>query len=309
VLYTLGVQFRLFWLCVIGRLIYAIADNSYPTSLSMASRWFKDRQLALAIGILNATVRLGSSLGFLLLPILVYFNVVFAFWAGCLIYLICFTFSVFLNGLDWYGEPRLKNGVNNDKSEIQKEEENASAVSLQDIKNLPVIFWFIGCFNACYYMSFAMIFATGVDALNRTGKYYDAATASQLLSIPLFVSIVAYPITGIIIDKFNFNIPGAFVGICLWILALFSFLGHIYGIFIPIELTMVFLGIGYTVYANGIYSYYPLIADGKILTTAVAISGVLCSILQAIMFPVLGAIQSLPTILNTLMQDVIPVIL
>jgi len=158
-------------------------------------------------------------------------------------------------------------------------------------------------------MSYGLIFATGVDALNRTGKYYDAATASQLLSIPTFVCIVAYPITGIIVDKFNFNLPGAVVGICLWILGLFSFLGHMYGIFIPIELTMVFLGTGYTVYANCIYSYFPLIADGKILTTAVAIIGALCSVLQAIMFPVLGAIQALPTINKTLMQDVIPVIL
>jgi len=121
------------------------------------------------------------------------------------------------------------------------------------------------------------------------------------------VSLGLYPIIGIIIDKFQSHLKGALVGICIWILGILGFMAYIYDFHIPIQLSLVILGVGYTIYANCIYSYFPLIVPPKILTTSYAIISTAVFGSNAAMLQILIRIRELPEVIGSFREESIPV--
>jgi len=190
---------------------------------------------------------------------------------------------------------------------LEQAPSTSSEVTLKDILKIAPLFWIILVSNACYYISYVFIFSVGVSTLQKTGKRLDPETASQYFSIPTFVSLGLYPIVGFIIDKVQSHLVGALVGTCLWILGILGFLGYIYDVDIPIQLTLVVLGAGYTVYANSIYSYFPLIVENKILTTSYALISTAVFSSSAALLQILIKIRELPEVIGSFKEESIPV--
>ncbi|KNC56071.1 major facilitator superfamily transporter domain-containing protein 1 [Thecamonas trahens ATCC 50062] len=308
-IFCVGIMAKTYWVCVMGRFVFGLGGESLTVAQNTITViWFQGPQLALAFASVVAFARIGSSVNFAVTPTLADSSVPLAVWFGCGMCLLSFAFASSLAGLDWFGRerilrrdaaaakaatagteaPRAEAGeggriqagepspatalLSGSKVVEEESEDDGETISWAHIKAIPLPAWFIFIICAFFYVGVLTFYTVGSKIMQETGHKYSSTTATLFLSIPNFVSIVASPTFGRLVDK---------VGRALFwiILASIMMIGvHIMFLLNALEVVeispiplMIWLGVSYSMGAASLWPILSLVVPDFMQGTAYGI--------------------------------------
>eukprot|EP01123_Difflugia_compressa_P006097 TRINITY_DN18246_c0_g1_i1.p1 TRINITY_DN18246_c0_g1~~TRINITY_DN18246_c0_g1_i1.p1 ORF type:complete len:340 (-),score=41.48 TRINITY_DN18246_c0_g1_i1:79-1098(-) len=293
-------QFRLYWLCFIGRLVFGLGGESLTVGQNYyTTRWFDGKILSLAFGIVLAFSRIGSSINFAVTPTLASIGVPFSVWFGTMMCLVSLTACIYLTFMDWYGDAR-----------IQKSSGPKEVISVKHVAQFPVQAWIIFLICVFFYISVFTFYTVASDIMQHTGEKYTDEKATFFLFIPNFVAIPASPTFGMLNDRKGRSLIALTVACAMQIVAHFIFLGMTVGsINISPYFIMVWIGVGYSLFAANIWPLLSFVIREALTGTGY---GMMTSIQNAglAIFPLLiGAIQGADSIKDSNLKYIIPIII
>ncbi|KND02095.1 uncharacterized protein SPPG_02595 [Spizellomyces punctatus DAOM BR117] len=185
-LVALGVQVKWVWVVWVGRLLFGVGAESLSVAQTrITTKWFRGKDLALALGMNLSVARLGTVFNDLLTPHLAYtISTPFAVWFGLVTCLFSLTCGILLIRLDRIHDSKA--------SPVARTER----LSLQIVKSYPLTFWML-CLILCLLYATVIPFNT-IHAEFLQNKWYkdDPEKAAQLTSIPDTLSAILVPFIG-----------------------------------------------------------------------------------------------------------------
>jgi nitrate/nitrite transporter NarK len=248
---------------VIGRFIFGLGGESLTVAQnSFTARWFEGKQLAFAFGLVVAFSRIGTSVNFLVTPYFTAMGVPFSVWFGTEMCLLSFLAVGFVGLLDWYGEAAVQR-----RKERLGEMGAEPEVSLSQVRFFPLQSWLI-FFNCLFFYISVLTFYTVASIILQEIAGYDAVTATNFIAIPNFVAIFASPTFGYILDRTGRSLIWMGVAGCMQVLGHLSVLAIALKWFtIPPVAIMLWIGVGYSMYASAIWPTLPFVIKGEMLGT------------------------------------------
>jgi MFS family permease len=306
-LFSLGVSSKLYNICVLGRFIMGLGGESLGVSQNqLCVRWFRGPSLAVIFGLVLATARVGSSINFVLTPRLAKAGANIATWTAFGICVFSFVMCLLLVILDSIYSKYVE--IKKTEEEIKKEEEE-SAFSIKDIASFPLAAWILFAICAIFYVGVIVFYQVASMIIQQTSYHFSPETATLMLAIPNFLSIICSPIFGRIIDRFGFTVYGLVLASTGMVLVQLGFLSNAYDIVrLHPALLMFTLGVFYSIAAT-MWTLVPAIVDKKVVSTAY---GLMTSIqnISLTVFPMLiSTLQGLDGIEGTLNKYVVPILI
>ncbi|KNC73916.1 hypothetical protein SARC_13525, partial [Sphaeroforma arctica JP610] len=257
-LFAIGVQSKVFWVCLLGRFVFGLGGESLTVSQNAFTvRWFDGPYLSLCFAVVLCFSRLGSSVNFIVTPMLANAGVPISIWMGTAMCVLSMVACLLLTGLDYWGQDRLK-------AETVEEK-----VSLKHILRLPLATWLN--FGICFffYIGILTFYAVASDIMQQTGAKYDPQTASLFLAVPNFTSVFAFPIVGYLVDKYGRALYWCGSASVMLLIAHVVFLGNANDWFqVHPIFPMVWLGIAYAMGACAVWPMVSYILPNHVLGTA-----------------------------------------
>ena len=213
-LFSLGVQLRLYGLALAGRFVFGLGGESLTVVQNcFVVRWFDGAHLALAFSLVLAFARVGTSVNFIISPLLALRGVPVSIWMGACMTLVSFAFCCAAAWIDFYTDSRIARerratlrGLPAEQrrwvaAQDRAHEPKQDAVSIRDIRRFPVEAWLLFVITVFFYIGVLTFYTVAQDILTQSGRKYSAEEADLYISIPSFVSILATPAAGIAIDR------------------------------------------------------------------------------------------------------------
>lgn len=289
IIFATGVQIQSFVICIVGRVIYALGSESLVVSQNtMIVRWFNPVRLSFIFGIVASFSRIGSSINFIVTPLLTdKYNTTTAVWLAvstCIISLIaCCIASVMdcimsskidiqrNNTIDTLPD-NIKHAVlQHDQHNADERVNNDTISSLTDIQYFPYVSWLLFIICGLSYIPVLTFNEIASELIQHiTQQQFNADSASALVSIPNIIAIFAVPLFGYIVDIYGYALYGIIVGNSMLIttqLSLFLIYHNILST-VLIPYTMIIQGIGYSIIASTIWPMLSYIVDNSQLATA-----------------------------------------
>jgi nitrate/nitrite transporter NarK len=249
-LFAFGVSIRSYPVAVTGRAIFGLGGENLNVSCCyFLMKWFKNKNLALAMGITFSITRTASVLNENLLPVIVVYSksLTLALWVGFSVCLASVLAGIILGYFD------------KKKSGLEKNEKIAVKFSWFEVKQLSLCFWMV-CLNLAF--SYASIFCfTNIGSSYLQHRFgFDLIEAGRIISITFIFATVLCPFIGVVVDRFGY-LPHCVILANLIITTVhvgFLFVQNSHQPAICIVL-IAFLGLGYSIYATCIWSMIPLL--------------------------------------------------
>jgi len=261
--------------------------------------WFDGKILAFVFGLVLAMARVGSSINFALTPLFAQIGVPFSAWTGtimCLFSMVCCTYLTFF---DWYGQ-----------SLAPKKEPSKEVVSLALIRFFPLESWLIFLICVFFYISVLTFYTVASSILQHTGKMYSPDEATFFLFIPNLVAIPAAPFFGFLIDKKGRSMYFLIVSCVMQVGAHVVFLLlSLDRIVLQPAIIMVWIGIGYSIFAAAIWPLLPFVIKENMLGTGFGLMTAIQNAGLAIGPQIIGGIQTAPSIQGTRLEYVLPIVI
>lgn len=226
-LFAYGVQQRLFWLALTGRLVFGLGGESLAVSQArIVTEWFAGKELALAIGLNLSIARVGLICNNNASPrIAIKWGVPGALWVGlgsCLLSLLS-TFIVVLVDRSAYGKPPVEDDCEEDDAEdksndaiIDPEKGNAENIASDpnysrakpnlkrnrcSSRTIHPVFWLLVAM--CFLFYSAMIPYNNIASDYLQARYYpgDPLSANLAMSLPDMLAMFLVPLMGIWVDR------------------------------------------------------------------------------------------------------------
>jgi MFS family permease len=213
---------------------------------------------------------------------------------------------VMLSFLDKAGEHR---AVNKDQP---KEDESFLQIllSLLQVFKFPVATWFIYFICVFFYIGVLTFYTVASDIMQKTGSKYSENIATLFISIPNFVSIIASPTFGFMIDRMGKALYWMLWACFMLVVAHLGFLGNANEWFeIHPIVIMVWLGVGYSMFAASIWPLLPFIIQPKHLGTAYGAMTAIQNAGLAVFPQIIGALQGAGGIKGTSWEYTIPIMI
>jgi len=292
-LVTLGAAYNTFAVMVLGRVVFGLGGESLGVaSCAMMTKWFKDKELSLSMGVILCIARIGSSINSFLSPKL-------ALWTGELyapllvgtvVCLISWLTGLLLNHID--------RKIDIQEGEQGGAQEASEKVSFRDLKSFKRIYYLL-LFNGFFiYCGFYGLNANLNDILvERFG--FDSSSAGNLIPIMYLIAAVFLPIFGISSDNKGRRVVYIFWASVLFLVTHFviaflpggTLLSPTYSIIGP----LIAVGAFYSVYAAIYWPCIPLTVPEKLTGTAFGIVVALQNLGLAMMPLLLGVIHDQTT--------------
>jgi MFS family permease len=270
-LFAIGIHVKWYSLMLFGRLLFGVGGESLAVVQSqITSRWFRNKELAFALGWNICVGRLGSVLNDFVSPQLgSQWGVVGATWFGmasCLFSLFC---GILLS--------RFQEAPTSHAQEVLKTSERYSSIGL----------WLVNAIILSIYAT--MIPFNTIHAAFLEYKYYpgDSVRSAQIMSIPDTMSALLVPFVGYFVDTFGHR--------CKTIIASALLLMVVHVTFFwtpaasgqsPIPF-LILLGMGYSLMTT-VWSCIPLVVSSESTATAFGIATSVCNLSLAL-FPIVVA--------------------
>jgi len=299
-MFCLGIQFKLYYLALVGRFVFGLGGESLTVAQNTyTARWFDGKQLALAFGLVLSFSRIGSSVNFAVTPFLTRVGVPVAIWFGGATCVFSFGACAILASLDWYGRKKV--------IKVQADEE---VVSWRHILRFPVSSWIIYGICVFFYIGVLTFYTVASDIMQHTGRRFSEDTATLFISIPNFVSIIAAPTFGFVIDKFGRSVWWIILSSAMLVVAHLMFLGNANEWFFihPIPI-MLWLGFGYSMLASSLWPLLPYIIPQNMLGTAYGAMTAVQNAGLAVFPQIIGALQDADGIQGTRLQYTLPILI
>jgi len=261
-IFAIGITFKIYWLALVGRFVFGLGGESLTVAQNtFTARWFEGKQLAFAFGTVVSFSRIGTSVNFLVTPYFTELGVPFSIWFGTEMCLMSFCACGFVALLDWYGEEAVRR--RKERSGMASDPE----VSLGQIVYFPLQSWII-FFNCLFFYITVLTFYTIASPYMQYVCGYKPMDASNLLAIPNFVAIFASPFFGYVLDRTGRSIIWMGTAAIMLILAHLALLAKTFDWFsIPPIAIMLWVGIGYSMYAASIWPTLPFVIKEEMLGT------------------------------------------
>jgi len=306
-IFAVGIQVEQYYMCLVGRFIFGLGGESLTVAQNnYTARWFDGPQLALAFGLVLSFARIGSSVNFAVTPFLAKVSVPFAVWFGAGTCVISFSACVILAFLDKVG----------DKRAVNKEQPKDDITFLQTLLSIfqvfrfPLTIWFIYFICVFFYVGVLTFYTVASDIMQKTGYKFSPDIATLFISIPNFVSIVASPTFGFLIDKMGKALYWMLWACFMLIVAHVCFLGNANEWFeIHPIVIMIWLGFGYAMFAASIWPLLPFIVPAKHLGTAYGAMTAIQNVGLAVLPQIIGALQGASGIKGTTWEYTIPIMI
>jgi len=261
IMFSFGVQFKQYWLCLFGRFTFGLGGESLTVAQNTyTARWFEGRSLALCFGIVVAFSRIGSSVNFAVTPQLANIGVPFAVWFGTIMCCVSFVACLIGATLDWYGEKRVR--------QISSDEK----ISIRHIFAFSIPVWVIFLLCVFFYMAILSFYTVASDIYQNSGFEYSPTKASLFIFIPNFISIFASPTFGFLIDRVGRSAFWCLIASCMLVVA------HLAVLFDAILLDplnqispvpiMIWIGFAYALGASSLWPMVAFVVEPSKLGTA-----------------------------------------
>uniref|UniRef100_A0A0A9YJY8 Lysosomal dipeptide transporter MFSD1 n=1 Tax=Lygus hesperus TaxID=30085 RepID=A0A0A9YJY8_LYGHE len=259
-----------FFVMVLGRLIFGIGGESLAVAQNYyAVLWFKGKALNMVFGLQLSIARVGSAVNFIVMGHL--YDYVHKYYKGrealgvtllvasafCLLSFLC---GAILAYLDAKGRPT-------PEKEADSSGEGKKVVRLSDALFFPAPFWMVSIICIAYYIAIFPFIGLGKVFFMRKFDY-TSSQADIVNSMVYFVSAVASPILGYLVDRTGWNVFWVFVATLGTIgahsLLAFSYLSPYYAI--------VLLGLAYSMCASALWPMISLVVPEYQLGSAFGVA-------------------------------------
>ena len=258
----------------IGCMLFGLGSEIAGVAVTRSiAKWFKGKNVALAMGLQLAIARIGTGLAMLLSPVLVLKNHVEgtmytlsetnrpAIVGLSLLFIGAILWAVFVAMDARYDR---QEGIVTQRGEVKEEDKFKFSDIIKVLGNPRFIMIALLCvFFYCCVISFKK-FGTSI-IIPRFGL--DASTASVMISMIAFAPVLFTPLFGALVDKVGkattWMITGAVLVFCAHLIIGFAPSAQFYG-----YLSIVFLGIGYSLVPSAMWPTVPKIIPEKNLGTA-----------------------------------------
>ncbi|KOC71151.1 Major facilitator superfamily domain-containing protein 1 [Habropoda laboriosa] len=267
IIFATGAMVNTFWVMMLGRFIFGIGSESLAVAQNnYAVLWFKGKEVNMVFGLQLSFARVGSTVNFLVMEPL--YNYVSQYYKGpkcigivlfiatltCVGSMIC---ACILGIMDKRAERLLRRG----------EGQEPKVVNLTDVKYFKPIFWLITIIAVAYYIAIYPFIALGKVFFER--KYaMDPSSANTVNSLLYFISTVACPILGCIVDRSGKHVFWVFISIVATTVAhgLFAFT------YVNPYVCMILMGLSYSMLASSLWPLISLVIPEYQLGTAFGIA-------------------------------------
>ena len=258
----------------IGCMLFGLGSEIAGVAVTRSiAKWFKGKNVALAMGLQLAIARIGTGLAMLLSPVLVLKNhvegTVFtlsetnkpAIVGLSLLFIGMILWAIFVAMDAKYDR---QEGIVSQRGEVKEEDKFKFSDIFKVLGNPRFIMIALLCvFFYCCVISFKK-FGTSI-IIPRFGL--DASTASVMISMIAFAPVIFTPLFGALVDKVGkattWMILGAILVFCAHLIIGFAPGVHFYG-----YAAIVLLGIGYSLVPSAMWPTVPKIIPEKNLGTA-----------------------------------------
>ncbi|MCR5710261.1 MAG: MFS transporter [Bacteroidales bacterium] len=258
----------------VGCMLFGLGSEIAGVAVTRSiAKWFKGKNVALAMGLQLAIARIGTGLAMLLSPVLVLKNHVDgevfmlsetnkpAIVGLSLLFIGAILWAIFVAMDAKYDR---QEGILTQRGEVKEEDKFKFSDILKVLGNPRFIMIALLCvFFYCCVISFKK-FGTSI-IIPRFGL--DASTASVMISMIAFAPVFFTPLFGALVDKVGkattWMIIGAILVFCAHLIIGFAPGVHFYG-----YLAIVLLGIGYSLVPSAMWPTVPKIIPEKNLGTA-----------------------------------------
>ncbi|KYQ99836.1 major facilitator superfamily domain-containing protein 1 [Tieghemostelium lacteum] len=202
VLFALSANLRLFWLAVLGRVVYGLgAETLYIVSFAYVSIWFFGRRdYALAFATANTIGRLAGATDLDITTKIAHkFSLPVAFWFGAILCSISFLSCLVLAYLETI---RMKKENPPNCQEGVYEQQPPKSFKISDLKAFPISFWLLIILSIFFVIPVFGFIAIGTDFLQ---THFPESNSSLLISLPYYVACCA-PLIGALVDRFGRNL-------------------------------------------------------------------------------------------------------
>ena len=271
-LFALGVSSKYFALMLVGRILFGIGGESISVAqASITTSWFKNKELAFALGLNLCIARLGSVTNTIMSPrIAAFLSAPMAVWTGaftCYFSLVCALILAHImskkesklskkdsqenintpSSMDSSREPLLSSS--SVMQDIQTAQSHPPSNTVSDFTLLPTSFWILCLICILLYGTVVPFNNIAQDFL--TSKWYpdDIQMAGLVMSIPDSMSAILVPFCGIFVDFYGGRASSLIICSLL-----------IMGVHLTLGLTqitpilpLIFLGMSYSIYGVAIW--------------------------------------------------------
>eukprot|EP01125_Pyxidicula_operculata_P020624 TRINITY_DN765_c0_g1_i2.p1 TRINITY_DN765_c0_g1~~TRINITY_DN765_c0_g1_i2.p1 ORF type:complete len:419 (-),score=78.30 TRINITY_DN765_c0_g1_i2:121-1377(-) len=305
IIFAVGIQLKIFWVCVVGRALFGIlGDSMFAVQAKFVSRWFRGDQLSFVFGVTIAVSRLGSVINFALMPYLAEIGVPFALWIGTATCALSF-FTAFLSSMFDYKAEKMEIVPPPTKEKITLSYILSSLKVLSEF-NFGVYIIFFMC--TAFYCSFVVFLEVGGKIMQLSGHNYDRETSSLFLMIPNLLGILLCPTFGKIVDKVGRAMWWVLVSTTMIIVGLALFLALTLNWFeIHPIIIMVIIGVSYSMFVASTWGLLPFVVPERMVGSAYGMMASVENLGYAVVPQIIGSIQILPEVDGTISQHTIPI--
>lgn len=274
IIFSIGILSKQFWLMIIGQLVFGIGGESLNVaSSSLVAVWFKNREMAFAMGTTITVSRIGSAFAMFTQP---YFETHYSIAAGTL-FAFCVVGCSFMCATlcGWLDK---KADDHDKKNGLPPAVPDAEEVSLALVKKFDSYFWLLSISCVAVYVSvfpFLKITATPFlvthlpQSIPLTERRQQGPAIAALITI---VSAVASPIAGLFIDRVGMRpfwvCSSAFVLACIFItFAAYPVCVHA-SCEVFLSVLVAFIGFPLALYGAALWTVVPLVVEANCVGTA-----------------------------------------
>jgi MFS family permease len=299
--FSLGIDGKAYYVCLAGRFIFGLGGESLTVAQNtFTTRWFDGKVLALAFGLVVSFSRIGSSINFVVTPLLAVTGVPVAVWFGTVTCLFSLLATCGCAALDYIGRSRIKRQKGADEPDMK----------ITDVKMIPLPGWILFLVCIFFYVAVLTFYTVASSIMQSTGKGYKPVVASAFISIPNLVSIVGSPAFGKLVDYFGRALWFIVAASLMLVVGHVLFLGNANEWFeispIPI---MIWVGIAYSMGAAAMWPILSYIVPTSILSTAYGTMTALQNAGLAIFPQIIGALQDAQGISGTKLVFTLPLVI
>lgn len=286
--FMIGGYQKSFGVMIAGRVIFGLGGESLSVAQSaIVSKWFKGKELAMALGLNISISRLGSVVNGMVIPKIYdsqHLNRLgLALLVGFFVCIFSFICAVFLVLLDRHADKVDKVG----NTKVVSEEEK---FRWSDIKTFNKSFWIICVSCVLIYMAI-FPFIQVASSMLQNRFHFSESDAGDYFGIPYIISAITSPFLGILIDKIGRR------GLMIILSSVILFLAHLINMFLPdcdqcySEFgPLALIGIGYSIYAAALWGSIPYVVDAKTVGTAFGFCTAIQNAGMAVAPSIVGAI-------------------
>jgi MFS family permease len=256
-LFALGGNLKAYWLMCFGRFCLGIGGALFVVQMSITSRYFKGKEMALAYGVIIMASRLGSVINFLSTARLEEnTSLAFVLWYSVMMCILSLAFACFF----FFFERNNDNKFEQVKKETKK-------IHLSDLLTFPLSYWVLTILLTTEFICLFSYISNGVDFL-QTKYDFESQKSSYVVGIIYDMAILGCPITGILLDRFGKRTLWMIVGTSLtlpaFLLFMMSDVSPILGTFV--------LGTSYIIVLPAVWPSIPLIIQPNHVGTATGLT-------------------------------------